>query len=749
MTRHPDIRKLFESFDARASNEGYTPAAWDDELARLKDALAGGATLDKDRLHVNRVALASTIGIDVGRLGLPRYDSLISAKDREILNQAMSSRIDPFLHDRVHAFSDLMPIWPRAFLERVGIRFKQVLAAYAPDTTKQQHLRMLSLLSWIGTNDHASCRAVLSEARQHNRVLSEDHWEDAVFAWRDTVVATVAAGRRAHGGADAIIATMRSVLGHMASGRILPALSDLPGIKRAARRVRHLDSLVELAPSAETGRETIEFARRVLTETASRIGVETGRDDQKFLASIQVNDNDDPAETVRALLQLRLDAVRNRAASIMSAARSDFKLGCDLLKSANVDPAAFMRSYRDRSISDHRRQLLVGEFFPPATSEENLAIGRGNLLALIQADQGGIPPPADGPDGQFFGKRYNAYGRKSMFERLLGVHRDAAAAALTLYLVDSGANISVGRTLDADALENSDLAGHRRITGIKSRAQGKPIVIDLPEDGQAIRALEWLQARLAPLAARASPEDVDRLMLTVVGTRIGLMEPWWFTGWFKNFASDLPCLAGIDATPNMLRPSVLLHAALSNDGRLAVGMAIGQHGLAVTQGYQEKHPVRLIYDEHVRRFQTAFETLVLAAVPEAAALLGVDDEVLAERLKALRPTGLGTFCAAPSDQGSPCSSVDCWNDCPHLAIVAEVEAIATLRLWQASLRECAADWERDRPERWEACWLPWLCLVDAVEHRMSRGTLLPIWNRAGRRADEIAATAGYTPPKPW
>ena len=54
------------------------------------------------------------------------------------------------------------------------------------------------------------------------------------------------------------------------------------------------------------------------------------------------------------------------------------------------------------------------------------------------------------------------------------------------------------------------------------------------------------------------------------------------------------------------------------------GLAIGQHGVAVSQGYQIKFPTRLLYDDNIRRFQAAFETLVMSGVEEAQWRLGAE-----------------------------------------------------------------------------------------------------------------------------
>jgi hypothetical protein len=203
----------------------------------------------------------------------------------------------------------------------------------------------------------------------------------------------------------------------------------------------------------------------------------------------------------------------------------------------------------------------------------------------------------------------------------------------------------------------------------------------------------------------------------------------------------------------MLRPSVLLKAALENDGRLQVGRAIGQHGQAVTRGYQEKLPVRMLRDQHMRRFQRHFETRVLQNAIDVAQSLGISAEEFEQRVNELQSTGLGTFCAdpylRPGSEGQRCRTVDCWRECPQLLVVANVDAIALLQIWQASLQEAQGDWERDHPERWGDVWLPWLCLTEVVQKKMSRGLLLLTWRQAETRAAELRSEPNYVPPRPF
>lgn len=759
LTRHAPIRILFEEFDDRARREGYLPSSLRAEHQRLAAALAGPVELNKDRLTINQVLLAKSAGIPLARLRASRFAALVDRRQAEITAQATASSIDPFLHGRVFAFSDLAPSWPIAFLKRVGTRFKQVSANHAADSTKGIYRALFDCLKWIGESGREHCAAVVAEAGS-GRVRSAYSWEEALFLYRSHLVS--AAGGAT---ADTTIAQLRSGIAGLESARIVPAMSvSLAGVKYSHRRSGRLRSVAEVDALRTSDDDYVSFARTKLREAAKELGLDIGKEADDFVHGLSnelagpAAKRADAATAVREVLRLRLDALHGRAFEIVSRAVEDHRAGRLRARSGVIDPEAFERAYLDESLSDHERRRLTARHFPNPSKvgPDHGEVGLANLLILISACHGGIPPSAatarTSGYGQFFAKRYLAYGGLGAIERMLIPDANTVGAVLTLYLCESGANVSVGRTLDRDCVEISDLAGHRRITGFKARAQGKPIIVDLPDASRAVQAMTWLAEAGGPLTS-AAKEDGDRLMLMRVGDRVQLMTPHWFTGWFKTFAASIPGFASLGLTPNMIRPSVLLHAALSNDGRLGTGMALGQHGLAVTQGYQQKHATRLLYDENIKRFQLAFETLVLSNVEDAAVRLGITTGELEARLGALRATGLGTFCRDP--RGRPgsgtasCATIDCWNDCPHMLIVAEVEAIAHLRLWQASLRTAQPEWERDRPERWDAVWLPWLCLADVVQERMLRGSLLTVWEKAGHRANAIAGQPGYLPPRPW
>jgi len=764
ITRHPPIRALFEMLDARAASEGYLPIERQTELKRFQAALAGQPALDKDRLTINLVELAKVTRISTTRFHQQPFAEALAAQQLKIRTTAEASRIDPYVHGRVFPFSELFPLWSTPFLKRVGIRFKQIVSGLAQASAKPAYLKLFRALEWIGASEDPHCRAVVVEARKDGRVRSTGEWEDALFAYRDHLIASAATASSV----DSTIKGLRGMLAGLASGGVVPATSvPLPGIKNARRRGGHLRSVIEA--SAVDGEDAesdyVAFVRDLYSGVLRNSGTDIGKgESDHFIDGLAIELRavghlpDDPAAAVRRGLERRLDALRSCASAIVEEAIEAHRHGSELLAQARIDGAEFERAYLGDALSSDERTRLVRSLFPSPvdSTEEQVEQGCANLLSLVRQRHDGILPLSGtgktGQYGQFFAKRYLAYGGLRNLEPMLHPDPNVVGAVLTLYLLESGANVSVGRTLDRDCIEDSDLEDHRRITGHKARAKGKPIIVDLPKSSPAVRAMDWLLSANGILHA-AAKDHRDRLFLMRIGSRVQLMTPHWYTNWFKRFAASAPGLEGVGLVPNMLRPSVLLHASLSNDGRLATGMAIGQHGTAVTQGYQQKWPTRLLYDENVRRFHAAFETLVMSGVEDAASKLGITAEQFESRLGELRATGLGTFCrnqqGRPVETGDTCSTLDCWNDCPNLLIVAEVNAIASLQLWQASLRAVQPEWERDRSERWDQVWLPWLCLTDVVEEKMGRGTLIKVWNAAKRRATELSAQAGYVPPRPW
>lgn len=768
MARHPEIRTLFEELDARAQRENYFQAAVQIELDRFEIALADGPELNKDRLTINQVALARMLGVTKVRFRDRAFSDALALKEIDILKAASASKIDPYFHGRVHPLSTLTSTWPTQFLERIGIELKKSLSGGSAVSAKVKYLQIYGALKFIGTSENSNCRRVLQETIKIGRVVRGDDWEEALHDYRNHLLTRVKGGNIGAISAHELVKQLRSALTILSTSRLVPETSvPLPGVRLARYRRGHLRSVAEISPQIKSDIKTdyVEFARARFQEVCKAHGNAIDAEESTdFLNTLTVEIERasdlpiDAASAIRLLLERRLNALQTAAIRLLRLERCGYERGQELLSMAKIDGEGFEDEYFRKPVKNSERTRIMRELFPnPSTASVDEATqGLANLLGLIEQRHSGIPPRSGfgktSPHGQFFAKRYLEHGGIRTITPMLVPAPGTVGATLTLYLIESGANVSVGRTLDDDCTEASDLEGHCRITGSKARAQGKPIIVDLPEHSPSVQAIQWLRAASGRLRACAGNES-DRLFLMRIGSRVQLMTPQWYTCWFKTFASSTPGLHGLGITPNMLRPSVLLHAALSNDGRLATGMAIAQHGLGVSRGYQKKFPTNLLYDENVRRFHAAFETLVMSDIEDAANKLGITAEQFEARLGDLRPTGLGTFCkdqrGRPGQGTSKCSTTDCWNDCPNLMILAEVEAIAALQIWQASLRAVRPEWERDRPERWDKVWLPWLCLTDVVAEKMARGPLIKVWKAACGLATKISSQPNFVPPQPW
>lgn len=749
--RYEEIGLLFRDLDERIQREDYLPANTREKIKQLERILAD-PLLHKNRKSISRKWLRDTLDVRDNQLDEEPFASLIANRQAQIILDMADKKADPLIHGRIFAFSPLVSVWGRRFVDAVGISFKQEYSTTSVSTAKDVYLALLNFLKWCGNASDRNCQAVVESATKFGYVRDRDAWEEAVYLYRQYKVSDLSniTGLTL----DGHIKSFRSALTSLHNRGVVPDLSlSLKGVKNARRRGGHLRSVAEA--TFDSSKDYISFAQERYAAALSFSGDE-GAEAHAFLASLGVeiasskNLPDDPAVAIRNLLENRIDVIQRGARKIIEDAQSSYRRGQQLMSDvATIDVAAFVESYFSSGPQTVRRALLRKHF--PIEGERDLA--QANLLVLWRDYFSGIPQPAASHPrfGQFLAKRYLELGGLDRLAAMIMPSSDAVGAALTLYLCESGANVGVARTLAVDCVENSDLPDHVRVTGEKVRAAGKPIIYDIHADSPAIQAMKWL--RDAGQSSRSqSTSDQNSLFTLRIGDRVQLATSHWYTAWFKEFIGSLPELKGVQLLPSMIRPSVLLHASLSNDGRLATGMALGQHKEGVSQGYQQKYPTRLLYDAQIRKFQDAFETIVLANMRDVALRLGLSDDELERRLEMIRPTGLGTFCSSGGgrdDQAGACTTLDCWNDCPHLLIVAEVEAIAALQLWQKSLREAQADWERDRPERWEQVWLPWLCLADVVEEKLVRGSGVGTWRAASDRATEISSTPGYVPPRPW
>lgn len=754
----PGIASLLAEFDELVASTKYLPKQLLRDYERVVALLESAECPVREKVGlVHRAALAKRAGVTMQRLNTSPFAEAVDKKQRQLTEARLCSPLACLCAGKVFPFTVLAERWPRTFVERLARTFGERFGHLELASLKHPYYELIDTFVWIAGSDLPACRSVTAAVRS-GKTIPPEEWEDTIEARRSVLTAQSIAKVTINSNIRSLGLAIQS----LAAAGIVPAISPLRGIKHARKHAGRRRSLAE-APTINDGEvdgdRYTKFAQSALQQARQKFKVDIFADEESsaFLQSLahEISSGpetlpNDPSIAVLLLTKRLLERIHTAAAAIFQRCTAHFESGVALQSLCTVDCETFLETYGAASL--YERAAMLREYFPTEPHRRN--VSKGNLLALVK-HHAGTPfiPRTNDTLGRFATERVRTLGGLREFDDYLTPANGAYACALTMYLCESGANVAVGRTLDVDCVTTGDIPGHKRVTGFKARAAGKPIIVDLPSKGASVRSLEWIAENGAGIRRLAAAGDADRLFFTLLRRTPKLMPAHWYTEWFKEFTANEPSLAGRQFLPSMIRPAVLLRAALENDGRLQAGVAIGQHSEQVSQGYQNKWPTRLIYDQMIRKFQDALEVRVIGEIENGAAKVHIPIVTFDARKQSLHSTGLGTFCvnptARPGAEGPTCKTLDCWNECPHLVIVASAASIAELQVWQISLRQAQPEWERDRPDRWEAVWLPWLCLTDVVEEKMARGPLLQIWNKATQLRIALESKPDYLAPRPF
>jgi hypothetical protein len=759
--RYPRVAELIEEFDAQVAESNYWPRSVAAKMDELKAALQNDPPMNKDGLSLNRRQLEENLGLSRQALQFSPFRELIEQAEADLKSAVKNDPHITFLGGRIFKFAPLVACgWPEDYVRRIKHCFERVYAKHKKDDTKTHYAVIIDFMKFLAGTPSKSCTAIFDGAvngRPSKSLASE--FTIATQEWRDRL----AADYENVTSRNTKVGTSNTVIRHLSVDGILPPF-ELALIGFREDNKTHLRSVAEVTEATEKKRskphvdDYLAFATSMLKQAADSNEIEiTSKDQGDFnrvlreeLEAEDFTAADDPSKLIARILDRRIGLVKAAAVAVAKAGRADWETGKALIEQAQDLGDIFddVTTKRVDGINEHQRRQMLRRYFPSeeGTKEQGIA----NLLKVVvdRYDRVYPPKPQDSGVGAFFQKRALEYGGAVKLQSYLTPSQEAVSAILTLYLIESGSNVSVGRSLNVDCIEATEEPHHSKVTGHKARAKGKPIFAIVEDRSEAIRGMRWLQEAFK-LVPGIAPGDKDMLFLTLGwGDGFKVIEEWTFRSEFKRLVASIPELARLPLTPNMLRPSILLKTALEADGRTRLSMALGQHGQQVHEGYVNKYPIRLLRDTQIRHFQDSVETVVFATMEDVHKLLGVDADGMARRVEAVMKTGLGTMCknrmGRPGNEGAACKSIDCWNDCPQLIIIAVPREIAILQLWQHSLRVVEGDWIRDQPERWEKVWLPWLSFVDAVEVKMVQ-SYGPVWRAATEIANSIKASANFQP----
>ncbi|MDX1000862.1 hypothetical protein GOE08_06585 [Sinorhizobium medicae] len=720
-----------------------------DEDAKLFAALTRRlpkAKLGKDGYQFDRSALARSLACSSHKLDTEPFRGAIKTAETEHRARIEASALWVCFPERAVDYSWLVRIgWSEAVVGRICEVFKEQFLGKKGEQRRRMAHAIGEFFKKLANISVEAVRMAFA-AVNARRGLVEHDWKTAIdemgrsedanlCAYFNTIIKMF--------GDDGIIpaTTYRLKIREKRNGKggrktFAEATPYAPKAARAKKAGKSNGS-PELA---STVAQYVSFAQWVLLQKSDweEEGDSFRGDDflEVLQAEIEAWDGElpkDPVQAISMVIKKRIALVSEAAKALFDQWRRHYEEGQELLP-LGADPDEYVATLMAGRTKKGYRQALE-TYFP----ENDRRMGLANLLRLIRDRYDGIVPIANEGD-RVMRVLTRRYGSLAEIQAYLIPHRDASAAALTMYLGESGCNIAVALTLFRDCIEPVDIYGYKKITGWKARAKGKPIVINLPEDSHALNALAWLAVN-NELARSAAPKDVkEHLFLARIQGTVSEITDAWFLNRFKRIVRSVKTLRYLALRPSMMRPSVLLCHALENDGDLRVGLSYGQHDPNQTGVYQVRLPTKYIYDKLYAQFQKRIEAIILRMASELrrGKKPSIDSKA--------KPIGIGGVCAIGG-----CKELRCWNNCSNLAVLPEISALADWQIWNRSLKEVRVDWETSRIERWEAMWLPFLCFTDVLGEKMKvqSNSLRKMWNEATALADRIMSTEGFVIPRPF
>ncbi|TAY99680.1 hypothetical protein [Rhizobium leguminosarum] len=757
LVRNPDIRKLLEKYEDEINTTGYLPKGLRREIDILRAALDSDPPIFKTGLSYDRTTLAKITGISIGRLVRPPFKELLKDADEVLRRSVEDDPLCKVFGGRRFSFRDLLEVgWSDRFLTRLAEAFQRIYQSKLDSQTKVAYNNLRELLRFIGSSGDPSCCAVQSGLNTGNvRLVREKDWTlgtQLYASWvdnRDDLKGSAP---------DTKLSAATSVLRHLGNAGVLPELEM--ALRAKGEASEHRRTLAQ-EPARDGVDDYLAFATAMLRDAAKQRQIDLEENAEtgflatlrSELASTQRSEGDTPAIVILGVLKRRLQSIKDALAGIYSHWRQHWERGQDLLHSC--EPLG--NEWSDLLISGSRNETLrkgdMRTFFPIDDRDR----ARANYIRLISDYFGGLIPSngkGTGLYGQFFEKRALEIGGKTGLQAFIYPHPDAVGATLLLALCESGINVAVGRTLFTDAMEASNISGATHVSGHKARARGKPIHAHLDDRSHAVMGMRWLIHASQGLRALL-PVDDQNLLFVMNTSRSGAkpVEEYFLRDLLKRVVADIPELADLNVTPAMLRPTILLIAALEGDPNAHASSVYGQHSENTNKGYTGHPPTRFMHDESIRAFVDGLELVSVHLNEDVQEWLGYSKAEVEAKIDDVMKTGLGTFCrdlqGRPGNDGAKCKTFDCWNGCPQLIVVARKRDLAMLIIWKTSLLEAEATWIRDRPERWYGLWFPWLEFIAAVERKILLTTMGKIWREAVTLAEEIMTHPNFKPRRPY
>ncbi len=618
-------------------------------------------------------------------------------------------------------------------------------------TAQGAYSYVLRLLRWLKNNQDHYLSLTAALQSDHTKALAKD-WEDTLQLWQDYVIAQPRPGPSTKYN---IIKHTSTVLRRMTTFGVIPHITYARVPRNLNQITRPIRTLAEWQQNIKKGSEKI--LEKVLSGMK---GTNTAIQIKKDFLTTLLNETGEIAGSANAHAKILMKINADRIEMIRDCACKDFKKWRDVWIEGQRLLQAYDISFNEiAAIVDRQhtsmkvRMRELSTLFPDSDPELSLAC----LLRYLSDHpeyRGQIMRFAKGTLRSWEWRQAGRFGGLETLQAYLFPHQDLTAAAIIIVLCDTGANISVARTLSYECLEDSKEIGYQTLKGIKMRAGGKLIVNELPvkdptHDVSCIEIIQTYQSISSPLRRLATEKAAESLFLYIGWSgSIKCVDNGQWGKMFRAFRKRHAEFRNVNVHSKMIRPSVLMQAAYDKETGIIAAAAIGDHNsFATTDGYIARYPNQLIWGRMIREFQSLFQVISIQNIKGAASKLGLAPKQVKNLLSEAHRTGLGVMCLDPcaglqpgSEKGKLCTQPQNCPGCANRFVIATVENLKDLVLWNCHLEQQRPEWERTRPERWERVWLPWLIFTTVAIEQASRGRTVREFKKAKELADEQIAS---------
>lgn len=468
LVRNPEANAAIEECDRIYAHLAPVSSAYPELADRLSARIAAGnLPIHKDRLNIE--GLARELEVIPSAFDLvPDCRTLLDRANHAI---RFEDPIRPFseIHQRNYNFQELLDYFGRPRTTVWAQSFLAVAEGLAAGTAKQIYRGLVHVLSAIGSSGNFDdILSALVDGRDPSRTRAKEclRWYrgtlDRGAGTIDTVAARITNARRAltHMGllqeAIDVLVPARRGLGHH-----LPkaSLAEASGVK--------IDSVsshvTEFARSHQ-----IEFDRREVKSFLSNLAVAGSLAD---LEASQI------PKAIEELNRQRLQQIYDIAVSVFTSGAAEFQMGQEMLQAGASQSGQITELLKAHERGDIEWREVHSFFAKRGTRGEEA------YLYYIERHLGGkVPRSIKGlaTSEKVRQSRLNqAFGGPDALHNKLHLSADAIGAACLMYLINAGANSSVGRSLKLGCVQPSTIGGHKEVVGWKARGGGKPIYLSL------------------------------------------------------------------------------------------------------------------------------------------------------------------------------------------------------------------------------------------------------------------------------